>query len=139
MWRQVMAVLLSLVIPAGASAGPLRDAAEKAARETSLAQQPGAETGGRSRFWTGIALLAGGAVLVTLGAVEIGDDEDGPDDEEDFDESDDGEDADTNKALIASGVAAAVVGSWLTITGRRSGTTVSPSRGSVVVRHTVRF
>ena len=139
MGTKVMAVLLSLVIPAGASAGPLRDAAEKAARETSLAQQPGAETGRGSRFWTGLALLAGGAVLVTLGAVEIGDDEDGPDDEEDFVESDDGEDGDTNKALIGGGVAAAALGGWLAITGRRSGTTVSPSRGSVVVRHTVRF
>jgi hypothetical protein len=139
MWRQAIAVLLSLVIPVAASAGPLRDAAEKAARETSLAQQPGPEPGGRGRFWTGIALLAGGVVLATLGAVEIGDDEAGPDDEEDFDESDDGEDEDTNKALISSGVAAAAVGSWLVITGRRSGTTVSPSRGSVVVRHTVRF
>jgi hypothetical protein len=139
MWRQVIAVLLSLVIPVAASAGPLRDAAEKAARETSLAQQPSADSGSRSRFWTGIALLAGGALLVTLGAVEIGDDEGGPDDEEDLDDSDDGEDADINKALIGSGVAAAALGSWLTISGRRSTTAVSPTRGRVVVRHTVRF
>lgn len=141
MWRKLIAVVLSLAVPAGASAGPLKEAVEKAARELPLAQQPDPDTESRSRFWTGIALLAGGAVLTTLGSVELGDDEDetGPDDEEDFDESDDGEDEDVNKALIGSGVAAAAVGGWLLITGRRSGTAVSARRGGVVVRHTVRF
>jgi hypothetical protein len=141
MAKKLIAVLLSLAVPAGASAGPLKEAVEKAARELSLAQQPPPETRSRSRFWTGVALLAAGGVLGALGAVELGDDETGPDDSEDADESDDGEDSDGwgNKALIGSGVAAASIGGWLLLTGRSSGSAVSARRGSVVVRHTLRF
>jgi hypothetical protein len=141
MGKKLIAMVLALAVPAGASAGPLKEAVEKAAREVSLAQQPSPETGNRSRFWTGIALLVGGGVLGTLGAVELGDDETGPDDGEDADDSDDGEDSDGwgNKALIGSGVAAASIGAWLLITGRSSGPAVSARRGGVVVRHTLRF
>ena len=32
---------------------------------------------GRGRFWTGVALVARGATLVTLGTVELGDDQPG--------------------------------------------------------------
>jgi hypothetical protein len=80
-------------------------------------------------------------VLAALGAVELGDDETGPDDGEDADASDDGEDSDGwgNNALIGSGAAAAGIGGWLLITGRRTGPAVSARRGSVVVRHTFRF
>lgn len=141
MGRKLIALVLTLAVPAGASAGPLKEAVEKAARELSLAQQPPPDTRSRSRFWTGIALLAGGGVLTTLGAVEVGDDENGPDDGEDLDASDDGEDSDGwgNKALIGSGVAAATLGGWLLITGRNSSPTVSMRPGKVVVRHTLRF
>jgi hypothetical protein len=141
MGKKLIALALALAVPAGASAGPLKEAVEKAARELSLAQQPSPETRSRSRFWTGVALLVGGGVLSTLGAVELGDDESGPDDGEDADASDDGEDSDGwgNKALIGSGVAAASLGGWLLITGRSSSTAVSTRRGSVVVRHVLRF
>jgi hypothetical protein len=139
MWRKLIAIVLTLAVPAGASAGPLKEAMEKAARELPLAQQPNVETRSRGRFWTGIALLAGGAVLTTLGTVELGDDETGPDDGEDFDESDDGEDSDINKGMIGGGVAAAAAGGWLLLTGRRSGPAAPSRRGSVVVRHTIRF
>jgi hypothetical protein len=141
MGKKLIALLLSLAVPAAASAGPLKEALEKAAREVPLAQQPAPDSGGRGRFWTGIALLAGGAALGVLGGVELGDDEDGPDDGEDADASDDGEDSDGwgNNALIGSGVAAAGIGGWLLITGRRTSPSVSARRGSVVLRHTVRF
>jgi hypothetical protein len=141
MGRKLIALVLTLAVPAGASADPLKEAVEKAARGLSLAQQPPPDTRSRSRFWTGIALLAGGGVLSTLGAVELGDDENGPDDGEDADASDDGEDSDGwgNKALIGSGVAAATLGGWLLITGRNSSTTVSARPGRVVVRHKLRF
>ena len=141
MANRLIAVLLSLAVPTTASAGPLKEAVERAARELTLVQQPPPETRGRGRFWAGIALLAGGVALGALGAVELGDDEIGPDDGEDADESDDGEDSDGwgNKALIGSGVAAASVGGWLLITGRNSGQAVSARRGTVVVRHTLRF
>ena len=89
MSRRLLALVLTLALPAGASAGPLKEAVEKAARESSLGQQPAPETTrSRSRFWTGMALIAGGTVLATLGSFEIGDDEDGPDDPEDSDDSD---------------------------------------------------
>jgi hypothetical protein len=140
MWRQFVATVLALAVPAGASAGPLRDAVEKAAREAAL-QQPAPDTQSRTRFWTGIALLVGGGVLAALGSVELGDDDVGPDDGEDFDESDDGEDSDGwgNKALIGGGVAAATVGGILLITGRRSGPVPSVRPGALAVRHTIRF
>jgi hypothetical protein len=131
---------LSLAMPAGASAGPLKEAAEKAGRELAMAQQ-NVETRSRARFWTGISLIAGGGVLAALGSVELGDDESGPDDGEDIDDSDDGEDSDGwgNKALIGGGIAAATVGGVLLLTGRKSGPVVTARAGRVMVRQTVRF
>jgi hypothetical protein len=119
----------------------LKEAAEKAGRDLALAQRE-TETRNRSRFWTGICLIAGGGVLATLGSVELGDDETGPDDGEDFDGSDDGEDSDGwgNKALIGGGIAAATLGGVLLLTGRKnSGPSVSIRPGRITVRHTVRF
>jgi hypothetical protein len=139
MCRRLIALLLAWSIPGTAVAGPLKEAAEKAALEIALARQP--EGGQRhARLWTGIALLAGGGLLTTLGAFEIGDDESGPDDGEDLDESDDGEDSDgANKALVGGGIAAAALGGVLLLTGRKSTPSVSLRRSGVVVRHTVRF
>jgi len=141
MWRKIIALGLALALPTAASAGPLKEAAEKAGRELAVAQ-PDPEPRSRSRFWTGIALIAGGGVLGALGGLEIGDDETGPDDGEDFDDSDDGEDSDGwgNKALLGGGIAAATVGGVLLITGgRKSGPRVSMRPGSLSVRHTIRF
>jgi hypothetical protein len=142
MWKTFIAFVLVLTVPGGASAGPLREAVEKAARELAAAQQQRDQTRSRARLWTGIALLAGGGVMTTLGSIELGDDEVGPDDGEDFDESDDGEDSDGwgNKALIGGGIAAASLGAILLFTGRRdSGPVVSVQPGGVRVRQTVRF
>jgi hypothetical protein len=141
MWTRIIATVLALAVPAGASAGPLKEAAEKAGRELALAQRE-TEVRDRSRFWTGIGLIAGGGVLAALGGLELGDDETGPDDGEDLDDSDDGEDSDGwgNNALLGSGIAAATAGGVLLITGRRkAGPVVSVRPGSVVVRHTVAF
>ena len=141
MWRKIVALGLVLALPGAASAGPLKESAEKATRELTLAQAE-SETRSRGRFWTGIALLAGGGVLAALGSVELGDDENGPDDGEDVNGSDDGEDSDGwgNKALIGGGIAAATVGGVLLITGRKkTGPVVSMRRGGVAVRQTVRF
>ena len=141
MWRSIVALGLALALPGTALAGPLKESAEKAGRELALAQ-PAAETRSRTRFWTGIALIAGGGALSALGTVELGDDETGPDDGEDLNGSDDGEDSDgvRNKALLGGGIAAAAVGSVLLITGRkRTGPVVSMRPGSIAVRQTIRF
>ena len=140
MWKKLVAMVLALAVPAGASAGPLKEAAEKAGRKLAEAQAA-VETRNRTRFWTGIALIAGGGTLAGLAGLELGDDETGPDDGEDFDGSDDGEDSDGwgNKAMIGGGIAAATVGGLLLITGRKSGPVVSVRPGRVMVRHTVRF
>lgn len=141
MCRRLIAVVLALALPAGASAGPLKEAAEKAGRDQVLTQ-PDAGSRSRGRFWTGITLIAAGGVLAALGTVELGDDETGPDDGEDLNDSDDGEDSDGwgNKGLLGGGIAAATVGGILLLTGRnRSGPVVSVRPGSVTVRHTVRF
>jgi hypothetical protein len=142
MCRKIIAMILALAMPAGASAGPLKEAAEKAGREMARAQSD--EIWGRSptRFWTGIALIGGGATLATLGSLELGDDETGVDDGEDTDASDDGEDSDgwANKAMLGGGIAAAAVGSVVLLTGRKkSGPQLSIRRGGVAVRQTVRF
>ena len=140
MCRKLVAMILVLAMPAGASAGPLKEAVEKAGGHMARAQ---GDTGGRSpaRLWTSIGLIAAGGVLTALGSLELVDDEDGPDDPEDFDESDDGEDEDGwgNKALIGGGIASAALGSVLLITGRRGGPVLSIRPGRVVVRHSVRF
>ena len=62
MWRKIVAVGLVLALPGAASAGPIKESAEKATRELALAQAE-SEPRSRSRFWTGIALIAGGGVL----------------------------------------------------------------------------
>lgn len=140
MLRRLVAIVLAVALPASASAGPLTAAAERAGRELGRAQAD-VETQSRGRFWTGIAAIAGGATLATLGALELGDDETGPDDGEDFDDSDDGEDSDGwgNNAMIGGGIAAAAVGTWLILTGKSSGPVVSARPGSVSVQHRVRF
>ena len=144
MWRRLTVFILVISLPGSVSAGPLKAAAEKAGRELVRAQVE-QETRGRGRFWTGIALIAGGGVLATLGSVELGDDETCTEDREDSDDSDDGEDSDGwgNKAMIGGGIAAAALGGVLLITGRKSnqksGPTVSVNRGRVIVRHTVTF
>jgi hypothetical protein len=140
MLRKLIAIILALAVPAGASAGPLKDAVENAGRKVALAQRD-VETRSRGRFWTGVALVAGGGLLIALGGLELIDDEDGPDDGEDSDESDDGEDADGwgDKAFIGGGIASAVAGSVLLMTGRRSGPVLSVRPRAVVIGHTLRF
>ena len=140
MWRTVMALVLAIALPSSASAGPIAEAVATAGRDLALAQAE-RETRNRGRFWTGIALLAGGGTLAALSGLEIGDDETGPDDGEDFDNSDDGEDSEGwgRKALVGGGVAAAALGTFLVFTGRGSGPSVSVRPGRVTVRHTVKF
>lgn len=139
MLKKVIALILALSVPAAASAGPLRDAADKAGRVLALAQVE--EPRSRARFWTGIGLIAGGGVLAALGGFELGDDGSGPDDGEDFDNSDDGEDADGwRKAALGSGIGAAAIGAVLLLTGgRKGGPVVSVKPGSVAVRQSVSF
>ena len=140
MRRKIVALGLALVLPAVASAGPLKEAVEKAGRELAPAQA-GQETRSRSRFWTGIALIAGGGAFAALGGAEFGDDETGPDDGEDLNDSDDGEDSDGwgNKAMLGGGITAATVGGILLITGRQTSSPVVMRPGGVTLRHTVRF
>ena len=140
MLRIVTALALVIALPGSASAGPIKEAVEEAARK--LAQETQEQKPGKGqRFWTGVTLLAGGGVMTALGALELGDDETGPDDGEDSDDSDDGEDSDGwgNKALMGSGIAAAAVGGFLLFTGRKSSPSISIGRGRVTVRHTLRF
>ena len=140
MCRRLIAILLLLAMPGSVSAGPLKEAADKAARELASSRSQ-LENRGRGRFWTGIALITAGGVMTALGSVELGDDETGSDDGEDLDGSDDGEDSDGwgNKALLGGGIAAATAGGIMLITGRKSGPSVSARRGRLMVRYTVTF
>jgi hypothetical protein len=138
----VFGMVLMLALPEGLSAGPLREAIAKAGRELA-GVQPEVERRSRTRVWTGWSLIAAGAVMATLGSLELGDDESGPDDGEDFDDSDDGEDSDGwgNKALVGGGVAAATAGGVILLTGRRQppNTSIVARPGLLSLRHTLRF
>ena len=151
-WRKVIAGALVLAVPASAlagpagasagstKAGPIKAAIETSGREIVAAQRE--EGRSRGRFWTGIALIAGGSVLGALSFVELGDDETGPDDGEDFNGSDDGEDSDGwgNKAMLGGGIAAAALGGVLLMTGgKKRGPVVAVKRGGFVVRQTIAF
>ena len=149
MLKRLVAAALATAMPVSAWAGerpaagsaaqtPIRAAIERAGRDLTKVEREGQS---RSRFWSGIALIAGGGVLTTLGAVELGDDEAGPDDGEDINGSDDGEDRDGwgHKAMLGGGIAAAALGSVLLMTGKSQVPSVSLKRGGFTVRHTVRF
>ncbi len=142
LWTRTVALALALALPASASAGPLTEAAEKAARELALAQaQAEQSTRSRGRFWTSIALIAGGGVLAVLGGTELGDSDSGPDEDEDSDDAagvDDGDGGE--KVMLGAGIAAAGVGAILLMTGgRRSSPAITVQPGRVAVRHTLRF
>jgi hypothetical protein len=136
MAARLIAMALALTVPSSASAGPLKDAIERAAREAAFAQAQDSPAQTNSSRWPAIALLVAGGTLITLGAAEVFDDEDGADDVEDTDESDDGEDSDWgNTALTIGGIAAAGAGGWMLISGRNS-----PSRNpSIAIGRSVRF
>lgn len=142
MWKKLIATVLALSLPTGASAGQLRAAVEKAARDLATAQHE--ETRSRARLWTGVSLVTGGIVLASLGGVEVGEDEgatDVPEPGDDPEDSDAAEDSDAGgKAMLAGGIAAAGLGAFLLLTGRKTpGPLVSVRPGGVAIRHTIRF
>jgi hypothetical protein len=137
MWRKMLALVLALTFPAAASAGPLREAAEKAGREFASTQAD-TQSRNRGRFWTSIAIIAGGGAAAIFGGVELGDKDNEPDDIDDAAGGDDGDGAE--KALLGAGIAAAALGGVLLFTGRKSaGPSITPRVGGVAVMHTVRF
>lgn len=87
MWRKVIAMVLALTVPAVASAGPLKNAVEKAGRDLAAAQSTETQDRGRGRFWMSIALIGGGGALATLGGLELGESESGQPDSDDADGS----------------------------------------------------
>jgi hypothetical protein len=138
MLRKLLATVLAMALPSVAAAGPLREAAEKAAQEQATAQARESRRG--SRFWTGVALVGGGAAL-SIATVGFDDDDDEDDDAEDADDSDDGEDSDAaGVAALAGGLAAVGIGTVLLLTGRGAAApSVTVGRGGFTVRKTVRF
>jgi hypothetical protein len=142
LWTRIVALGLALAVPVSASAGPLKEAAEKAGRELAVAQSPAEQnTRSRGRFWTSIALIAGGGLLAVLGGIEIGDSDSGTDEDTDTDDvagADDGDRAE--KVMLGGGIAAAGVGAILLMTGgRRTNPAITTRPGRVTVRHTIRF
>jgi hypothetical protein len=133
MMKKIVAMVLALALPATASAGPLMEAAERAARELTQAQAESQD--GRGRFWVGIVLLGAGATLGVLGGTEFRDDEDEPGD---IDEVDDGDV--TEKAMFFGGLAAAGLGTVLIVRGHNSAVMRVVARpGRVMVKQSVRF
>ena len=140
LWTRIVALGLALAMPASASAGPLREAAEKAARELAVAQS-GQNTRGRGRLWTSIALIAGGATLAVLSGVELSDSDTGPDEDMDSDDAPGEDDGDAwEKVMLGGGIAAAGTGVILLFTGGASPSpTISTRPGRVTIRHRIRF
>ena len=143
MWKRIAAALLCLAVPANVSAGPLKDSMERAARELATAPEAQVERG-RSRFWIGIALIAGGGTLVVLGATGAFDDdrndaEDG--DPEEINDADGDDPEWANTAMTYGGIGAVALGGYILWKGWGS---PSPARvtlrpGRVEVRHSLRF
>jgi hypothetical protein len=139
---RLVALGLAVMLPASASAGPLREAARKASHELAMAQaqteQPGRS---RGRFWTSLALIAGGGALAIIGGIELADGDSGPDEDMDQDDlpgTDDGDGAE--KVMLAGGIAAAGAGAILLMTGdRNTGQAIAMRGGRLTVRHTIRF
>jgi hypothetical protein len=139
LWSRIVASGLALALPVSASAGPLTEAAERAGRELALAHAGQGERS-RGRFWTSIALLAGGGTLAVLGGVELADSDSGATEGDDADDAAGVDDGDsTEKIMLGGGIAAAGVGAILLLTGRKSSPTISMRRGRVMVGHTIRF
>jgi hypothetical protein len=141
-WTKIVALGLVLLLPASASAGPLSEAAEKAARELAMVQSQSKQNRrSRGRFWTSIALIAGGGVLAVLGGIELGDGDSGSDEDTDTDDvvgTDDGDSSE--KVMLGSGIAAVGVGAILLMTGgRRSSPAITARPGRLAIRHTIRF
>lgn len=137
MWRGLVAFVLVLTLPVPVIAGPLQEAAERAARAQAVTQPPPAPRS-RGRLWTAVALIAGGAALTVVGALETREDDAGTDTD-----SDEPAGADSNgleKTMIGGGLAAVTAGSVLLLTGRHQASpSVATGRGRLVVRHTIRF
>lgn len=135
-----VALSLALALPASASAGPLKEAAEKAARDLA-ATQTDQSSRSRGRLWTSIALMAGGGVLSTLGGIELGESDTGSTEVNDTDDPAGADDGDRwEKVMLGGGIAAAGAGIVLLMTGgARPSSTISARPGRVTVRHTIRF
>jgi hypothetical protein len=140
LWTRIVALGLAFALPASASAGPLKEAVEKAGRELAAAQSE-QTTRSRGRFWTSLALIAGGGALAILGGIEFADSDTGPDEDNDTDDLPGEDDGDgPEKAMLGGGIAAAGVGAILLMTGgQRSNPTISAKPGRMTVRHTIRF
>lgn len=139
---RIVALGLALAVPASASAGPLSEAARKAARELAVAQsQSDQNTRSRGSRWTSIALIAGGVAVAILGGIELGDRDGGTNEDADTDDvagTDEGDSAE--KVMLGGGIAAAGVGAILLMRGGRGASpAISTRHGRVTVRHTVRF
>ncbi len=136
MLRKLLVPVLVLTTSTVASAGPLRESAERAGRE--LAAQNAAASRGRGRTWTGIALLGGGGTLAIFGALER---------REDGNEGDDADDTpgakDSNAwehVMLGGGIAAAALGGFLLATGRRGASpSITMRGGRLAIAQTLRF
>lgn len=136
MWRRLAALVLMVTLPASATAGPLKEAAERAGRALGTTQPPSAPRG-RGRVWTGIALIAGGAALTIVGAIEMREDDDATDA---GDESAGEDSSGLEKAMLGGGLGAVAAGGVLLLTGRHQASpSVAVGRGRLVARHTIRF
>jgi hypothetical protein len=139
-WSKIIALSVAFALPVSASAGPLREAAEKAGRELGVAQSE-QSVRSRGRFWTSVALIAGGAVLALLGSIELADSDSGSNEGNDTDDAAGVDDGDSReKVMLGGGIAAAGVGAILLMTGRRTASpAISTRPGRVTVSHTIRF
>ena len=140
MWRKLVAIVFVIVIPAGASARSAQGSSGESRLENRTRSSQRAHWR-PTTFLDEHCPISAGGVLTMLGAVEFGDDEDGPDDGEELDDSDDGEDSDgwRRNSLMGGGIASAALGIVMLITGRRSGPVMTIHPKGIAVRHAIRF
>ena len=149
MFRRTVAIIIAVLLPTSAIAGPIRDSIAKAAQDSPVvagSTRPGVA-------WPGLLLVAGGAALVGIGlADKRGGRSDGrsdgrPDSDQLMEQpsaaatTERGGDGGGAAAAIAiGGAVAALVGTWLVVRARRaSATAIVVAPGRVGVRHSFGF
>lgn len=138
MLRRSCVLLLTVLVPAMAQAGPLRDTIDRVARQEAARPSPG---GWSKTRWSGLALSGAGIALVTMGLVEGK--QRGPDNDriqkQNESKADGGAEAGADRALLWTGIGAAALGGTLFVLGRGKGPRVSLTAGKLAIQHTVGF
>ncbi|HQZ39772.1 MAG TPA: hypothetical protein PLH72_12110 [Vicinamibacterales bacterium] len=145
MFRHLVAITVALLLPVVTTAGPIRDAINRAGQEP-----PAVTTTQRhGSMWPGLLVASGGAALIGFGIAEMGNGRSDGASNSDMVEgqsragdSAEGRERDSRASAgcLIGGVAAALLGGLLVLRARRArATAILVAPGRVGVQHSVGF